>query len=346
MRAFVRFRAVKHAGTEWFVAWFEPQHHIVELNSAFFIDRFANMCWSILTPDLCAHWDQKNLTFTPGVTRDQAPGDDAAEKLWLRYYSSIFNPARVKTHAMQKEMPKYYWKNLPEAALIPALLNDAPVRVSTMLEHNRPAPLASTIPALREQARTCTACPLYRDATQTVFGEGPIDAQIVLVGEQPGDSEDRMGKPFVGPAGQLLDQALREVGLDRSQMYVTNAVKHFKFQLSGKRRIHQKPSARDIAACRPWLEAELHLLKPRILVCLGSTAAQSILGPGVKVLSDRGRFLPSQFSPLTFITVHPSSLLRAPDEYTRAQQYQLFLADLRKVQDRHLSINQSTTNLG
>ena len=167
---------------------------------------------------------------------------------------------------------------------------------------------------LREAACACRACPLWKNATQTVFGEGPANAEIMLVGEQPGDVEDRGGRAFIGPAGQLLDQALVEAGIDRAKVYVTNAVKHFKWELRGKRRIHQTPNSRDIAACRPWLEAELRLVKPRVLVCLGSTAATTIFGSGARVLRDRGQVRESKFAPRTMITFHPSALLRAPDE--------------------------------
>jgi DNA polymerase len=346
MRAFVRFRAVAHEGSTWYVAWFEPEHHIVELNAPFFTDRFANMCWSILTPDRCAHWDGRHLSFTEGVSRREAPTEDATESLWIRYYSHIFNPARVKTHAMQAEMPRKYWKNLPEAAVIPALLREAPARVNSMMAKSRakqaepgdyhPAPVPETdkLAEVREAALGCTACPLYRHATQTVFGEGSPHAKLVLLGEQPGDSEDLAGHPFVGPAGQLLDRALEEAGIDRRQAYVTNSVKHFKWEPSGKRRLHKKPSAREIAACRPWLAAEMRLIAPQVLVCLGSTAAQTVLGPDIRVLRDRGRFVASDFSPQTFITVHPSSLLRAPDEATRERDYAQFVADLRLVAER------------
>ncbi len=184
---------------------------------------------------------------------------------------------------------------------------------------------------MAEAARKCTACPLYRHATQTVFGEGSPHSKIVFIGEQPGDSEDLAGHPFVGPAGKLLDRALAEAGIDRQLAYVTNAVKHFKWEPQGKRRLHKKPSAREIAACRPWLEAEMRITKPRIIVCLGSTAAQTVLGPQVRVLRDRGQFLPSAFSDQTFVTVHPSSLLRAPDEASREENYRHFVADLRLV---------------
>jgi DNA polymerase len=345
MRAFVRFRAIEHDGATWHVAWFEPDHHIVELNAPFFRDRFANMCWSILTPDRSVHWDGRQLTFTVGVPKSEAPSQDATEELWRTYYGSIFNPARVKTKAMQKEMPKRYWRNLPEAEIIPVLLEEAPARVEKMLrESNAPIvreeqysiaqpPLTSGWEKLREAACACRACPLWKNATQTVFGEGPFDAEIMLLGEQPGDVEDRGGRAFIGPAGQLLDQALSETGIDRSRIYVTNAVKHFKWELRGKRRIHQTPNSRDIAACRPWLEAELRLIKPRVLVCLGSTAATTIFGAGVRVIRDRGQVRVSKFAPKTLITFHPSALLRAPDEATRARQYTQFVSDLRVALD-------------
>jgi DNA polymerase len=197
----------------------------------------------------------------------------------------------------------------------------------------RPAPVPPTDDweVLREAAVHCTACPLYKNATQTVFGEGSLDAEAVLVGEQPGDQEDRKGHPFVGPAGQLLERALKEAGLDRRKLYITNTVKHFKWEPRGTRRLHQKPSSRDIAACRPWLEAELSLIKPKVLVCLGATAAQALLGPAIRVLKDRGKVIDSPFSSRTIVTVHPSSLLRAPDEETRRAGIEHFVADLRLV---------------
>jgi DNA polymerase len=343
MRAFVRFREVKHGEASWYVAWFEPEHHIVEANAPFFVDRFAGMHWSILTPDRCAHWDGKQLNFTNGVPRSEAPTEDKTEELWKRYYSHIFNPARVKVHAMQTEMPKKYWKNLPEAAVIPSLLNEAPKRVEAMMAKSRakpppaaddeaqpaPVPASTDLDILRQAAAHCTACPLYKNATQTVFGEGRPHARLVLVGEQPGDQEDLAGHPFVGPAGQLLDRALAEAGIDRKKAYVTNAVKHFKWEPVGQRRLHKKPSSREIAACRPWLRAELEALQPEVVICLGATAAQSVIGPQIRVMSDRGSWFKTELCARTTVTMHPSSLLRAPDEATREANYQLFVADLR-----------------
>jgi DNA polymerase len=188
-----------------------------------------------------------------------------------------------------------------------------------------------SLTALREASAGCRACPLWRTGTQTVFGEGRTRARLFLVGEQPGDREDELGRPFVGPAGRLLDEALAEAGIEREDAYLSNVVKHFKWQPRGKRRIHQKPNASEIAACRPWVEAELAVISPRILVCLGATAAQALLGRGVRVTRDRGRALESTFAPVAFATVHPSSILRAPDDESRRRERELFVDDLRVV---------------
>ena len=192
-----------------------------------------------------------------------------------------------------------------------------------------PVPDTSSLSAVRDASRGCTACHLYKRGTQTVFGEGPKGAPLMLMGEQPGDYEDVAGKPFVGPAGKILDRALEEAGIERDKVYVTNVVKHFKWEPRGKRRIHQKPNSREIAACRPWMEAELRLVKPKLLVCLGATAAQAIFGPSFRVTRDRGKVLESQFAAKVVATVHPSSLLRQPDEESREREYKLFVKDLR-----------------
>src|SRR5213083_1005243 len=198
-------------------------------------------------------------------------------------------------------------------------------------EYARPAtpPDSPSLTTVREAAENCTACHLYKRATQTVFGEGPKNATIMLVGEQPGDYEDVAGKPFVGPAGKIMDRALEEAGIDRKQVYVTNAVKHFKWEPRGKRRIHQKPNSREIAACRPWLEAELRIVRPKLLLCLGSTAGQAIFGPSFRVTRERGKLLSAKLAPKVVATVHPSSLLRQPDEESREREYTRFVADLR-----------------
>jgi uracil-DNA glycosylase family protein len=191
-------------------------------------------------------------------------------------------------------------------------------------------PERPSLPTLREAAAGCTACPLHETGTQTVFGEGTSKAEVVFVGEQPGDQEDLQGKPFVGPAGKLFDKALEDAGIDRSQVYVTNVVKHFKWQARGKRRIHQKPNWSEIAACRPWLEAELEVIQPRVLVCLGATAAQALLGRDFRVSRQRGELVESGLAENVIATVHPSSILRAEDE-TREIEYRELVRDLEKV---------------
>ena len=192
-----------------------------------------------------------------------------------------------------------------------------------------PVPETSSLATLKSAAKSCTACHLYKHATQTVFGEGAKGAKLMLLGEQPGDQEDLAGKPFVGPAGKILDRALEEAGIERKRVYVTNTVKHFKWEPRGKRRIHKKPNSREIAACRPWLEAELRVVRPGLLVCLGATAAQAIFGPTFRVTRERGKVLESELAPKVLATVHPSSLLRQPDEESREREYRLFVADLR-----------------
>ena len=369
MRAFVRFRTVEetpeNGGGERHVAWFEPEHFIVEANAPFFARRFATMAWSILTPYRSAHWDGMELSFTPGATKADIPDDDALEAYWRAYYSSIFNPARLKIGAMTSEMPRKYWKNLPEAAAIPELIRTAAGRVDRMVdtpmvsparpsparpspERPQRAPLSAPAaepasvsagavpPALTDAARdaaACRRCPLWEPATQVVWGEGPPDARIMLIGEQPGDQEDLAGRPFVGPAGQLLDRAMAEAGMDRRSAYVTNAVKHFKFTPRGKRRIHEKPGTGEINACRFWLDIEQKEVKPALTVLLGATAARSVLGRAVAITRERGQALPlpGGSNAQCFITVHPSYLLRLPDEATKAAEYKRFVEDLRKA---------------
>jgi uracil-DNA glycosylase family protein len=196
---------------------------------------------------------------------------------------------------------------------------------------NELLPDRPTLPKVREIAKGCKACDLYLRGTQTVFGEGPPRAELMLVGEQPGDAEDLAGRPFVGPAGKLLDRALELAGIDRSTVYLTNVVKHFKWEPRGKRRIHKKPSAGEVAACRPWLEVEIALVKPRVLICLGATAAQALLGKSFKVSLQRGRPVPSPLAPVVTATIHPSAILRAPDDETRRKELRQFVADLKKA---------------
>ena len=345
MQAFVRFREIGREQKSHFVAWFEPEHHVVEATAPFFASRFADMPWSILTPDVCAHWDGHAVAITPGVSQADAPSEDRLEQVWRRYYASIFNPARLKVKAMRAEMPKKYWRNLPEASIIKPLIAGAERAAGAMIanaptEPHKPqktpeppmkprSAASGTLAALRELAADCHACPLWKDATQTVFGEGPQRARIMLVGEQPGDKEDLAGKPFVGPAGQMLDRALEQAGIDRSKVYVTNAVKHFKFVPRGKIRLHQKPNTPEITACRPWYERELAAIKPELVVAMGATAAQSVFGKITPINRNRGRLIDLADGTKALVTVHPSYLLRLPDAEAKAQEYQRFVDDLK-----------------
>ncbi|RYE77907.1 MAG: DUF4130 domain-containing protein, partial [Hyphomicrobiales bacterium] len=336
MRAFLRFREIDDDGQPRYVAWFEPEHHIVRHNAGFFVDRFAGMRWSILTPEVSIHWDGRALSEGPGASKADAPEGDPTEEVWKTYYASIFNPARVKIGAMLKEMPKKYWKNMPETALVPGLIAGAQARESGMVAtaETRSRAIGGNIEAawaaLRDEAMHCTRCHLYRHATQTVFGEGPLSATMMFVGEQPGDHEDLAGHPFVGPAGQVFDQALAQAGIDRAETYVTNAVKHFKFEARGKRRIHAKPNAGEIEACRWWIEQEQMLLKPRVTVALGATAARSLFGRVVTIGRERGRELAlPDGGGSAWITVHPSYLLRLPDEAAKQAEFARFVDDLR-----------------
>lgn len=332
MRAFLRFREIEDAEGPRFVAWFEPRYHIVRANTGFFARRFASMRWSILTPELSIHWDGAVAHEGPGAAQADAPGGDPIESVWKTYYASIFNPARLKTGTMLREMPRRYWKNMPETALIPELIAGAQARESRMIDTARRTPSTSGAgawEALREEALGCTRCPLHRHATQTVFGEGPIDAALMLVGEQPGDQEDLQGRPFVGPAGQLLDRALAEARIDRSRTYVTNAVKHFKYEQRGKRRIHAKPLTSEIVACRWWIEQEMLIVRPQVTVALGATAARSLFGRPMTIGRERGRVLDLPVGNRAWITVHPSYLLRIEDKTQADEEYARFVEDLR-----------------
>lgn len=239
---------------------------------------------------------------------------------------------------MTAEMPVRHWNTLPEAKLINGLLNHADERVIAMVK-NQPTSAKPFVPengSLKElatAAHSCQGCELYLHATQTVFGEGPGKARVVLVGEQPGDREDLEGRPFVGPAGELLDKALAEAGVDRDTVYVTNAVKHFRFEERGKRRIHKKPGGGHISACRPWLEAEINRLQPETIVCLGATAAQSLAGRDVRITKDRGKWLETTWAKRLMVTIHPSSLLRLPDRTLYAEEFARFVQDLRLVKE-------------
>jgi probable DNA metabolism protein len=356
--AFVRFRELgaSETGRRQFGAWFEPQHHILERTAPFFVRRFADMDWMIATPGLAARFVDGRLTIEDCPARPDLPEDDA-DDLWRTYFANIFNPARLKVKAMKSEMPVKYWKNMPEARLIPGMIAGAEQaakemqdkmpslahhrtervvrRVPLTLEATQTDDMPETIAAARKAAATCTRCDLCRYATQTVFGEGPETAEVMFVGEQPGDQEDLAGKPFVGPAGRLLDAMLEETGIERDRYYVTNAVKHFKFVSKGKRRLHQRPNAGEIERCTWWLNIERDLIKPKLIVAMGATAAQAVTGSGEGVMKRRGHVEDLADGTPVFITIHPSAVLRSGDEAAQQKARSEFMEDLRGLA-RHL----------
>lgn len=355
MHAFLRFRQVETAAGLRHFAWFEPDHHIEEAEAGFFVRRFAQLRWSIVTPKRGVHWDGQEVVFGPGGRRADVPPDDAVEPLWRAYYAAIFNPARLKPGAMRAEMPRRYWRNLPETAEIPRLMAEAPRRAAAMVaqgvtapnpNRQKPGPAPSpgqdmalldagtdpqaALAALaRELAGRNDLPDFARRATQPVFGEGQIGAPLFFVGEQPGDEEDIAGRPFVGPAGRLFDRALAEAGVKRDAAYVTNAVKHFRFTPTGKRRLHQTPEAGDIAFYRPFLRREIGLVGPRLLVGLGATALRALTGRATTVMTTRGSVIAGPDGVPVFATIHPAQLLRIPDEDGRRHAYARFVEELR-----------------
>lgn len=347
MKAFVRFREIgaPQAPRRSFAAWFEPTHHTLEPTADFFVRRFGDMDWRILTPDVTAIFENRRLTFAQGQPKPDLP-EDAGEQLWITYFRNIFNPARLKINAMQSEMPKKYWKNLPEAASIADLIAGAQTRARAMAEAAPTLPPARMAQvqaqlaactsawegpkgALPAAISGCTRCPLHQKATQAVLGEGPANAALMIVGEQPGDLEDLSGKPFIGPAGQLFDQIAAQAGLDRQQAYVTNAVKHFKFEARGKNRLHQRPNSHEIEHCRWWLDAERALVTPKLILAMGATAAEALTGHGKDILARRGTVEHTPDGQPVLITLHPSYLLRLPDPTARVQANAAFRNDLR-----------------
>jgi DNA polymerase len=331
VHALVRFRRVEEEGSAVrHVAFHRPEHRTLRLAAPFFARRFPGMRWSILTPDASAHFDGA-LSFGPGVPRDVRAGDDA-EELWRVYYATTFNPARVNPRLLRAHLPERHWATLPEGRDIATLVRSSGARVASMAA--APSASAALVPQgaslaeLAAAAAACDACRLCHTATRTVFGEGNPAARVVLVGEQPGDEEDRAGRPFVGPAGKVLDAALAAAGLDRGLLYVTNAVKHFKHELRGKRRIHQRPDAHEVRACAGWLEAELRALRPDVVVALGATAAHALLGARFPLSRERGRVHVHPLAPAVVATWHPSAVLRAADAASAARLREELVRDL------------------
>ncbi len=343
MHAYIRFRERREeAGAPRFVAWFEPSHDVLPQVARHFAARMGRITWMIATPEASVMWDGATLHSTGPLMRGPEDIDDAGEALWLTYYRSIFNPARLNADLMHGHIPSRFWKNLPEGGVVPEMVSQAAVGARKVGQTRSVGERGGTvIPVAAEKAQprreapstldACRRCPLWQDATQAVPGVGPRTARIMLVGEQPGDQEDLAGVPFVGPAGQLLDRALTQAQLDRRQVYLTNAVKHFKWEPRGKRRMHKTPAQREVEACAHWLAGELAQVGPRVVVALGSTALKAVTGDPHAALKDvlgkpfmhQGRWIVAIY--------HPSYVLRVPGEDLKAQALDAMVEGLREA---------------
>jgi len=316
MRTLMRFMPVPEGNVTRYLGWYSPAHYVLPANALLLARRFAALRFSIVTPDGSAHWDGNDVRLGTGLRH---AADDATLAAWW----DEFGPAVAAQAASSVSVPEA--EDLDESPRPPDRPPLGPVVLAL-------APAPEALRAAR-QAASCTLCPLHAPAIQTVFGEGPASAALMFVGEQPGDQEDTIGRPFVGPAGQMMDRALEEAGLDRRMIYVTNAVKHFKFRQSGKRRIHQTPEVPEIVACGHWLAIERAVIKPRLLVLLGGSAARAATGRAVTISRERGRAFQLPDGQATFVTVHPSYLLRLPDEESKTLEYAAFVRDLQAVRD-------------
>jgi uracil-DNA glycosylase family protein len=316
MRTHLRFLRQGEDGVLFYLGWYAPSHFVLEATARLLARRFPALPLVILTPDGSAHWDGRVLRFGAGLDGAAVPDDASLAAQWWDYRSDILATTRIGTPIPEAEELDEDPRPPDRPPLGPVVL---PARVDPPLQE------------ATAEAVGCRRCPLWEAATQTVFGEGPSDAALLFIGEQPGDQEDVIGRPFVGPAGQILDRALEEAGIDRRRIYITNAVKHFKFVPRGKRRIHQTPEAPELLACKPWLDAERVRLQPKLTVLMGATAASAVLERPVTIGRERGRPFPLANGGQGFITVHPSYLLRVPDEEAKAREYERFVAELREI---------------
>jgi len=314
MRTNLRFLSMTETDGQCFLGWFDPAHFVLRANARLMARRFPDRVFSIITPDESSHWNGEALRFGPGLR--EAQDDEFLRHWWREHRAAVLGDSVENTSGPEIE-------ELDEAPRPPERPAIGPV---VLRSHTR----SDLITAVKD-AGECRRCPLYEPATQTVFGEGPASAAVMFIGEQAGDQEDTIGRPFVGPAGQMMDRAMEEAGIDRRTVYVTNAVKHFKFTLRGKRRIHQTPQTPEIRACDYWLDIERKNVRPQLLVLLGATAARAVLGRAVTIGRERGRPIQMEDGQILFVTVHPSFLLRIPDPDGKAREYAAFVNDLKAV---------------
>ena len=328
MKAFTDFKRFRDAdGAEVHVGWFEPAHRVTEAAIPFFARRFGARRFSILTPDLCAHWDGGELSFTPGADPADGPRQDSLEDYWRarnpRQARLISEPIAHAEAAMASQTHPTPARSSPPSSRVVR----AAQRASRDASYDGEA--VTTLEEVHAGVQMCRRCDLYRDATQGVSGEGPAPAKLMFVGEQPGDQEDLAGRPFVGPAGQMFDKALAAAGVPRDQAFVTNAVKHFKHELRGKKRIHKTPSTGEVTACRWWLENERRIVRPRVIVAMGATAALSVFGKPMAIGKLRQQALQLSDQAQGVVTYHPSYLLRLPDADAKAKAFAMFVEDLK-----------------
>jgi DNA polymerase len=336
MKAFVRFR--RRPDAEVYVAWFDPGHPLLHALARFFVGRFASMRWVIVTPDASASWDGERLAFGPGSPRPAHPHADPCEDLWLTYYASIFNPARLKLRAMQREMPRRYWRDLPEAVLIPALTAGAARRTAAMLQADASQELrdaaarCGSLESLAAAVRACRACPLGCHGTPAVPGAGPSGARVMLVGGQPDDADERAGQPFAGAVGAVLQQSLAAAGIRRDDVYATHAVKHLAWQERRGRRLPSTADRRSLEHCAGWLQRERALVEPAVIVALGPTAARALLGheaggaAAAKPPSTNAHETPAG---TVIATLDPAQVLREADPAARRAAQSTLVAALR-----------------
>ena len=361
MHAFLRFKEIDNLGDDTFrrcfTAWYEPQHFIITEAIPFFSRRFSDMDWQILTPKGSAFYFNKRLFFGEPIFK-KPQNKDQTEELWKTYFASIFNPARLKVKTMQSHMPKKYWSNLPEAQMIDSLIGNAETRVETMerqpvrqppLFHSllskrhaqnsvqtnfRSGTTPETSDILNDSIRSCKRCPLHCSATQAVCGEGPENASLMIVGEQPGDCEDLVGRPFIGPAGQIFEKAAYKAHIQRNEVYITNAVKHFKYELKGRKRLHKRADRSEVEHCRWWLMKEIDLVKPKLIVAMGKTALFSLTGLNEPITGLVGKILETEEKSPILVTFHPSYILRIKSEELKKQETARFEQSLQLARQK------------
>lgn len=331
--AFVRFKKTLVDGREVFIAWHRPQHHTLDLFVGLFCRRFPKMNWTVLTSEESAHFNDGELGFGAGFQGQSFEAVDDWEDYWRTYYSSIYNPARLMISAMKREMPMKHWQTMPETRLIPGLIRESRNLVGKMGSKAQSSASeyiptdCDSLDLIRDHLPQCQGCRLFSHCRPTP-GKGAPRADLMFVGEQPGDEEEKAGEPFIGPAGEVLRKAALEGEVPWNSIYVTNAVKHFKFTYEGGYRLHKRPDRDEVAACRPWLQKEIALVKPKTILCLGSTAALSVTGRLWPVERYRGTWLPTSGNYQVLLTYHPAAILRAGAEKS-TEYYRDLVADLR-----------------